>query len=122
MTTQTPPRGSSEIEQPVQPAIESHWYTVANDGRATLCANEQEAVESCPKLDVYWPHRAPHKALLLGDVAAERERCASICDELARVGDSRDAAACAAAIRGHAGPLVSPDDFIQPLQEARPLT
>ena len=75
-----------------------------------------------PLPPVFAPNYLSPAAEQLGDVAAERERCALICYELARVGDSRDAAACAAAIRGHAGPLVSPDDFIQPLQEARPLT
>lgn len=62
------------------PAAEARWYAVTKSGLATLCASERDAMESAASFDVSYPHSAPHRAVLLGDVAAERERCASICD------------------------------------------
>ena len=55
-------------------AAEARWYAVTKSGLATLCASERDALESAAGFDVAYPHSAPHRAVLLGDVAAERER------------------------------------------------
>ncbi len=63
--------------------------------------------EECSTNERVWTER-DMLAYAAAAVSAERERCAAICDALAKVGASRDAAACSAAIRGHAGPLIAP--------------
>lgn len=67
----------------------SRWYCMANNGLATLCANEHDARTMAEDCDASWPKNAPHRAVLLGDVAAERERCAMICDKAAERAWSR---------------------------------
>ena len=67
----------------------SRWYCMASNGLATLCANEQDARTMAEKSDLSWPQNAPHRAVLLGDVAAEREKCAMICDKAAEMAWSR---------------------------------
>lgn len=62
---------------------------MASNGLATLCANEQDARTMAEDCDASWPKNAPHRAVLLGDVAAERERCAKICDRAAEMAWSR---------------------------------
>lgn len=62
---------------------------MANNGLATLCANEHDARTMAEDCDASWPKNAPHRAVLLGDVAAERERCAKICDRAAEMAWSR---------------------------------
>jgi len=52
-------------------------------------ANEQDARTMSEECDASWPKNAPHRAVLLGDVAAERERCAMICDKAAEMAWSR---------------------------------
>lgn len=52
---------------------EARWYAVTKSGLATLCASERDALESAASFDVSYPHSAPHRAVLLGDVAAERD-------------------------------------------------
>jgi hypothetical protein len=53
--------------------IEPRWYCVSALGVATLCADEQDARNEASSNDVQWDRHAPHRAVLLGDVAAERE-------------------------------------------------
>ena len=67
----------------------SRWYCMASNALATLCANEQDARTMAEECDASWPKNAPHRAVLLGDVAAERERCAMICDKAAEMAWSR---------------------------------
>ena len=57
-------------------ASEARWYCLDRDGVAMLCKDEEDARAQAAENDDCWPQRAPHRAALLGDVAAERERCA----------------------------------------------
>ena len=59
--------------------LPERWYMVSADGLATLCLDEQNARDEAAKADTYYPRRAPHRAVLLGDVAAERERWRAWC-------------------------------------------
>lgn len=117
------------MTMPPLPPLPARWYCVSNDGRATLCTCERDALENAARRDalenaasqnVDLPRSAPHRAVMMGDVAAERERCAAICDVRSadhwhdykdraspHRGDGRAEAAsdeaeeCAKAIRGH---------------------
>ena len=69
--------------------VVGRWYFVANDGAATLCVDEADARESAAEADIAFPRMAPHRAVqlvpadqLAASVAAERERCAGIVNEL----------------------------------------
>ena len=50
------------------------WYCVSAGGIATLCKDEEDARANARHCDLAWPKGAPHRAVLLGDVAAERAR------------------------------------------------
>lgn len=56
-------------------ASEARWYCLDRDGVAMLCKDEEDALAQVIENDACWPGRAPHRAVLLGDVAAERNRC-----------------------------------------------
>ena len=65
------------------------WYVIANDGMATLCASEADALAEAADADAAWPRKAPHRAVqlvpahqLAAAVAAERGKCAGIVNEL----------------------------------------
>lgn len=67
--------------------LPARWYSVSNDGLATRCHDEEDARYNATQNDLAWPRGAPHRAVQLVDVAevaravaAERERCARICD------------------------------------------
>ena len=69
--------------------VVGRWYFVANDGAATLCVDEADARESATEADIAFPRMAPHRAVqlvpadqLAAAVAAEREKCAGIVNEL----------------------------------------
>ena len=57
------------------------WYCVSKDGMATLCHDETDALATAIACDRMYPAQAPHRAVLLGDVLAERERCAKLCEQ-----------------------------------------
>lgn len=50
------------------------WYCVDKDGVAMLCKDEADAREQAVENDECWPRRAPHSAVLLGDVASARRQ------------------------------------------------
>lgn len=52
--------------------IREFWYCVDNSGVAMLCCDEDDARRSAVELAEQYPHRRPYRAVLLGDVAAER--------------------------------------------------
>ena len=56
----------------------ARWYCLDRDGVAMLCNDEDDARAQAAENDLSWPVRAPHRAVLLGDVAAERARCAKL--------------------------------------------
>jgi len=62
------------------------WYCVSNDGqgmlRGTLCLDEADARNMAAQRTRDYPQFAPYRAVLMGDVAAERERCAKLCEAL----------------------------------------
>lgn len=65
------------------------WYMLANDGMATLCASEADALAEAADADAAWPRMAPHRAVqlvpadqLTAAADAEREKCAGIVNEL----------------------------------------
>ena len=69
--------------------VVGRWYFVANDGAATLCVDEADARESAAEADIAFPRMAPHRAVqlvpadqLAAAVAAAREKCAGIVNEL----------------------------------------
>lgn len=54
--------------------LPARWYMVSRDGLATLCASEENAREMAAECARDYPRQAPYRAVMLGDVAAERER------------------------------------------------
>ena len=69
--------------------VAGRWYFVTSDGAATLCDDEADARESAAEADIAFPRMAPHRAVqlvpadqLAAAVAAEREKCAGIVNEL----------------------------------------
>ena len=75
---------TEELKPEDSQALPLRWYVVNRDGLATLCADEADARKVADECDLMFPRVAPHRAVLLGDVAAERERCAGVCDGIAR--------------------------------------
>lgn len=49
------------------------WYCVSANGMATLCKDQEDAQANARHCDLAWPNGAPHRAVLLGDVAADTE-------------------------------------------------
>jgi hypothetical protein len=43
----------------------NHWYMLAADGRATLCADKADAEQEARDADTAWPHMGPHRAVQL---------------------------------------------------------
>ena len=41
------------------------WYCVSNDGRATLCMDEQDARDTVAQSLAAWPASIPHRAMQL---------------------------------------------------------
>jgi hypothetical protein len=74
----TTPAPSEPVAGPVQRklghATEARWYCLDRDGVAMLCTDEADARTQAAESDDCWPGRAPHRAVLLGDVAALRAR------------------------------------------------
>lgn len=64
------PAAGAPVERPVRPAAEARWYCLDRDGVAMLCKDEDDARAQVLDNDDCWPRRAPHRAALLGDVAA----------------------------------------------------
>jgi hypothetical protein len=55
---------------------ETRWYVITPEGRAKLCADENEARKVAHEWNMFPPAGKPYKAVLLGDVsaiAAERD-------------------------------------------------
>ena len=71
MTTTASP-AKVRLTDGLGPASEARWYAVTKSGLATLCASERDALESAASFDVAYPHSAPHRAVLLGDVGRMR--------------------------------------------------
>jgi len=69
--TTTPPT-SEPVAGPVQrklgQAAEARWYCLDRDGVAMLCKDKADAQAQVIENDDCWPARAPHRAVLLGDV------------------------------------------------------
>lgn len=63
--------------------IPPRWYCVSRDGMATLCNDEEDAISTAKHSTARYPGQAPYHAVLLGDVADERERCANVCEDKA---------------------------------------
>lgn len=64
--------------------LPERWYVVDATGVATLCRDYDDAQDVAAECFVAWPQHGPHRVVMLGDVAAERERCAQLCDDNAR--------------------------------------
>lgn len=54
--------------------LPARWYCVSRDGLATLCLNEANAREMVAECAREYTRQAPYRAVLMGDIAAERER------------------------------------------------
>ena len=72
------PAVGGAVERVVRPGSEARWYCVSREGLATLCKDEADAHETAGQCDKSWPLGGPHRAVLLGDVAAERDRCCRV--------------------------------------------
>jgi hypothetical protein len=48
----------------------ARWYCLDRDGVAMLCKDEADARTQAAESDDCWPGRAPHRAVLLGEVNA----------------------------------------------------
>ena len=98
--------GNCPVDGQVRPVAEARWYVVSVDGRATLCADEADAKKVEHECNLLYPRHAPHRAMILGDIAEERERCAKACEAEAENWrgdqDVRDFMLCAARIRSGA--------------------
>lgn len=72
----TPPQtvGSNDGLGP----LPARWYCINSRGVATLCVNERDAKSNAANCDKMYPAYAPHRAVLLGDVSAERGRCTAL--------------------------------------------
>ena len=107
----TTPAPSEPVAGPVQRklghATDARWYCLDRDGVAMLCKDEADARAQAVENDDCWPGRAPHRAVLLGDVAAERERCAAIANSHA-ADEEQFQDDCAAACRKIARAILSP--------------
>lgn len=85
-TEDTTPRPDGHAAEPLAlrlndqlgQASEARWYCLDRDGVAMLCKDEEDARAQAIENNDCWPGRAPHRAVLLGDVAAERERCGQV--------------------------------------------
>lgn len=57
--------------------LPARWYCVSRDGIATLCKDREDAEVNASHCDLAWPAGGPHRVVLMGDVAAERDeiRC-----------------------------------------------
>jgi hypothetical protein len=53
--------------------IEPRWYCVDANGLATRCVDQSDAQRVAIDANYMFPRSGPHRAVLLGDVAAERE-------------------------------------------------
>ena len=62
-------------------ASEARWYCLDRDGVAMLCNDEADARAQAVENDDCWPGRAPHRAVLLGDVAALEAKSAALARE-----------------------------------------
>ena len=62
--------------------VPERWYCVSRDGLATWCQDAVDAADQVEESTSLWPRHSPYVAVLLGDVAAERERCAQEIDRL----------------------------------------
>jgi len=106
MTTE--PAGASPVERRAGPDAPApvRWYCVRQDGLATWCKDERDAIATAEQCAVSWPSHGPYRAVQLvdaaeierlrarvleleavhedarGEVLAERERCA---DEIAQL-------------------------------------
>ena len=92
--------------------LPERWYCVSSGGLATLCNSEYDARAEVLQQAFNYPRAAPYRAMVLGDVSAERERYAKLCILVAArlcdvYGDDAECIAtgdaCAAAIRGKPG-------------------
>ena len=84
--------------------VVGRWYFVTNDGAATLCVDEADARESASDADIAFPRMAPHQVTqlvsasqLAAAVAAEREHCALVCEDVRRAVAEINGAGVAAA-------------------------
>lgn len=59
----------SESNDQVGQVSEARWYCLDRDGVAMLCKDEADAQAQVIENDDCWPQRAPHRAVLLGDVS-----------------------------------------------------
>lgn len=73
--------GASPVDRTVRPAAEARWYCLDRDGVAMLCKDEADARAQVIENDDCWPGRAPHRAALLGDVAALESKNAALARE-----------------------------------------
>lgn len=55
--------------------LPARWYCVSRDGLATLCLDESSAREMAAECTRDFPRQAPYRAVLMGDMMRERERC-----------------------------------------------
>ena len=62
-------RRGSESNDLLGQASEARWYCVDRDGVAMLCKDKADAHAQALENDACWPGRAPHRAVLLGEVS-----------------------------------------------------
>ena len=54
--------------------VPERWYCVGGIGMAMLCVSMADALGEAEKQQRDYPRSGPYRAMMLGDVAAERER------------------------------------------------
>lgn len=65
--------------------IEPRWYCVDANGLATRCVDQSDAQRVAMDASYMFPRSGPHRAVLLGDVAAERETIQRLREALDRI-------------------------------------
>lgn len=91
---------TEELKPEDDRAVPPRWYAMSCDGLGTLCANEADAIMMADHCTTNYPRGAPYAAVLLGDVAAERERCARVAEHQAECNGLAAGWHIAAEIRG----------------------
>jgi len=62
-------RKSKEKNAAAQPVTTARWYCIDKIGVATLCADEDDAIQNARQAEKDWPNNAPYRAVQLCELA-----------------------------------------------------
>ena len=64
---QMPTADAGPVERMVRPGSEARWYCLSRDGLATLCADEEDALEVAAESWVLYPNNGPYRVAQMVD-------------------------------------------------------